>query len=565
MKRFTWAPMLGLVALLVMALSIQACTEAQISESDTTPAKERVVDQSKWEAPADVASKAGAVVITDGSISLGVNPMGSLITGVGGVGVLHNPTGLEALAIAYLGEGWGAADFGSGVQGYDAGFGASNVSPFSFASTATTATSVADVGTLLRVTHDYALSASPDLFRGHVSILNMGGAAADVRYTRVMDWDVQPTPFNEYITIQGTAAEPLALYADNDGFEIPLPLIAKGPLDCFGGGGPIGDFIDYGPCDQGSLFDFGLGLVPAGWAVNFDIFYGASANEADAVAALTAVGANVYSLGQSAASPPDLGEPATFIFGFAAGALDACPGYDLAPDVPTKKLGSNRWIWSGEDPPGSLFTQGRPGGGPFDEIDLEDTGNCSCFNILAMLDDAGYFDYYYVDQYGHFIDEDGNHYDEPQIVEGSYDGHEKMGCSNSVMETWVDYIAGTPIPGPEEKLLEIPEGPASCSNPGVCFGFSACDPERETCSGADLCFTTTEGHGLCAVSISCSGLTACSTSSDCGSGEQCVVESCCGAPVCIPVSATCDAAPGVAAKTIIPELLRSVGPMTGSR
>ncbi|GAB1388097.1 hypothetical protein MASR1M6_02780 [Rubrivivax sp.] len=31
-------------------------------------------------------------------------------------------------------------------------------------------------------------------------------AAGDLRYRRVMDWDISPTEFNEYVTIQGVPA-----------------------------------------------------------------------------------------------------------------------------------------------------------------------------------------------------------------------------------------------------------------------------------------------------------------------------------------------------------------------
>ena len=82
-----------------------------------------------------------------------------------------------------------------------------------------------------------------------------------------------------------------------------------------------GDQVDTGPGDIGSNFDFGFGALAADAEYKFRIFYGVASTELLALAALSSVGAEVYSLGQCASDigGTGAGDPAckTFIFGFA--------------------------------------------------------------------------------------------------------------------------------------------------------------------------------------------------------------------------------------------------------
>ena len=58
--------------------------------------------------------------------------------------------------------------------------------------------------TSCRVTHEFAPSpGTPNLYEIKVTLENIGAATLpDVRYTRLMDWDVEPTAFEEFVTIQ---------------------------------------------------------------------------------------------------------------------------------------------------------------------------------------------------------------------------------------------------------------------------------------------------------------------------------------------------------------------------
>jgi large repetitive protein len=268
---------------------------------------------------------APGVCIDNDTILLAVHPEGHLnvsdgsgsAAGPGDVGLHFIPTGHDGTSPGCLCEGWGAADADSGVSGYaneSTDGGANNMTVESFTNTETSAVSVVNIEDTLRVTHDYHPSpATPNLYEATVTIENISGAALDdVRYRRVMDWDIEPTAFAEVVTIDGGNASEL-LFSSNDGFASTNPL--SGPSDI---GGLTGDFVDQGPEDHGALFDFGFSSLAAGAETSFTIFYGAAATEDAAEAAVTAAGAEVFSFGQpSTEDGPTLGTPNTFIFAFA--------------------------------------------------------------------------------------------------------------------------------------------------------------------------------------------------------------------------------------------------------
>ncbi len=267
------------------------------------------------------------------SVALGVNPQGHLnaapniTSNAGATGVAYKfPDGTwqDATAPGCQCEGWGV-----GVNGSVVGWasisngGISNLTLNSFSSTASTATSVVQLTSLpgLTVTHEYMPSSAASLFVAKVTIKNTTGTTVtDVRYNRVMDWDIPPTEFNELVTHGGVVAafgtpsfgNPKLIRAHDDGFEIPDPYGSQTPIIA---ATLNTDFVDSGPADHGSSFIFGFGDIPDGEQVSFDIFYGAAANESLALAALGTVGAEVYSLGQCNPVSSACGD-ITYIFGF---------------------------------------------------------------------------------------------------------------------------------------------------------------------------------------------------------------------------------------------------------
>lgn len=257
------------------------------------------------------ASFAGQVLTsTNGTTRIGINDDGSLDTVDGGrfVGLGYNFTGQsgrtgfqDALTPGCQCEAWGVAANGiEGQVGPDTGN--INISVGGASATASSFTSNTSLGTLagLTVSQVFTLSnetATGALFKNTVTIHNGTGAAvSDVRYARAMDWDVPPSEFDEYSTFVGTGTTTALLRSTDDGFARALPLSGMS-----NGGilGPINADGTTGPGDHGAFFIFGFGALAAGADKIFNIYYGAGADQADALALLSGVGPELYNLGQS--------------------------------------------------------------------------------------------------------------------------------------------------------------------------------------------------------------------------------------------------------------------------
>lgn len=272
-----------------------------------------------------ITAPASAAVITNGTIQLGVGNFGQLNDA--GIGLKDLRTNRESIAPGCECEGWGAANAANGTTGFaNNSVGTANVVTSSFTNTASTATAVVDIAgaTSMQVTHAFAPSASSDLYEVLVTIKNTSAMAiTDLRYRRVMDWDIEPTPFSELVTIQGVGATALLFSSDN-GFASADALSSGGSIL---GGTTNVNFVDSGPADHGALFDFGFGTLAAGDTKTFKIFYGASLTEAGALAALGIVGAELYSFGQANDDAAGGGiDRSTFIFGFKGVGGTVVPG-----------------------------------------------------------------------------------------------------------------------------------------------------------------------------------------------------------------------------------------------
>lgn len=285
---------------------------------------------------------AGAVIFSpDGSLALGVNDEGHLNyssdpnpANAGAWGLAYQfPDGSfrDATAPGCLCEGWGVS--GSGFSG-DASVsngGINNISLVSFSSTASSATSTVHLTNFsdLIVKQAYAPSAGApnSLFQNTVTITNAGSdTITDLRYVRVMDWDIPPTEFSEYVTIKGTGTTSLLELSHDDGFSTPDPLAST---DAILGGTTDTDFENSGPTDHGAYFKFLFGDLAAGESYTFSIFYGAAEGEAAALNSLGLIGAELYSLGKSSLD----GLPVTYMFAFkGVGGEIIVPNPDVVPE-----------------------------------------------------------------------------------------------------------------------------------------------------------------------------------------------------------------------------------------
>ena len=211
------------------------------------------------------AANAGAI-IDNGTIALGVGDYGQLnvpggpaspVNGTTAVGLRDLRTGYEATSHGCECEGWGVSVNGiaGGANNSSNGspFGSLSLSSFSFGgagtsgySSGSTATSVTTLGGALRITHTFTASTTANLYKVNVNIENISGAVTtNLLYRRVFDWDIEPTAFNEYSTIQGSALAANLVFANDNGF------CSSNPLDgC--SGSVSGDFIDSGPTDHGA-------------------------------------------------------------------------------------------------------------------------------------------------------------------------------------------------------------------------------------------------------------------------------------------------------------------------
>jgi hypothetical protein len=162
-----------------------------------------------------------------------------------------------------------------------------------------------------------------------------------------MDWDVEPTAFSEFVTIDtGTAAN--IIYASDNGFETANPHGTQSLLN-FGGPPPVVVY-DNGPADHGALWDFDFDDLAPGESVTFNTYYGAAGTEIDALGALAAVSAEAFSLGQcysafDASCSEITGTPNTFIFAFSGiGGAPILPACTLDPAVDTNPPGTDHTV-----------------------------------------------------------------------------------------------------------------------------------------------------------------------------------------------------------------------------
>lgn len=287
------------------------------------------------------SAQAGTIIYNTGNpdtatVAMGVNDDGSLNTADGNIVSNSGRTGLafkfpdgnwrDATSPGCFCEGWGVSvnNTASGYANVDTDGGSTNLTigaPTVVTDTSvTTTTSLSLAGlTGLSVTQAYAVSsATSALFEVKVTIANNTGSdLTDVKYVRVMDWDVPLTEFAELVTIKGTATTTLLEKSHNNGFNSANPLDDSGEISSGGCGSTTDvDFTDCGPADHGAYFRFNFGDLADGESYTFSIFYGAAASEREALAAVGAASIELYSFGQSNLNGAS-GTPATYIFGFA--------------------------------------------------------------------------------------------------------------------------------------------------------------------------------------------------------------------------------------------------------
>jgi len=306
-------------------------------------------------------SQAGGVIFNNtnpslASLALGINNEGHLNF----VDPLFSPVNSEATGLSFrfadgsfrdatspgcFCEGWGVAatdSLGNRVAGWANVFvGSGGLTGGVFGSTNTTASSFTGLSDAsLGIQHFYGVSLAPDVFQGNVTITNNGTEEIrDVVYRRVMDWDVPPTEFSDYVSHFGVVSNLESVggnvrFAGDNGFAssdprtLPTEIVA---------GTTNTDFFQSGPADHGSVFDFAFGNLTPGESRTFNIFYGASSNLAAAQSAITQLNPEVWSLGQSDSGGTPANDQPTFLFAFRGVGGDepgSSPANPILPFVP---------------------------------------------------------------------------------------------------------------------------------------------------------------------------------------------------------------------------------------
>lgn len=264
-------------------------------------------------------------IITNGIVRMGVLDKGELNVDYGPqsnnynwmVGLRLKDGEYEATSGGSPAEGWGVADATRGVVGYaNRSEGYENVETTSYVTSASEASSTVivkdDDEPFLQIEQHFKPSVeSQYLYENEVTItpLQLTGIG-DLRYRRTIDWDIQPTEFDEVVTnIFGNS--PYLRYMDDNGFSNPSPLGGRSPVIT------SGEAYNLGPDDIGAMFDFDFDALPYGQTRTFKIYYGAAPTRTLLYEALEAVHAETFSIGQN--STPEgynTGGPAIFAMAY---------------------------------------------------------------------------------------------------------------------------------------------------------------------------------------------------------------------------------------------------------
>lgn len=207
-------------------------------------------------ATAPAGHAAGVITSPNGAYEVGINDLGNLYDPNTGIGFRRVADGYDPIAPGTPREAYGIA--AGNVSGYADSqfFGNSNLTlvATNFAANSAKIDTVLDDGNgaLLLLEQIYSfVGAAQNVLRIDSIITNISGAAIDrVLYSRNVDWDIDPTPFNEVITVDPLGGE--VVDSSYFGFENPDPL-----APFFFSGGAAGGVFGPGDLGGGMLIDFG--------------------------------------------------------------------------------------------------------------------------------------------------------------------------------------------------------------------------------------------------------------------------------------------------------------------
>lgn len=221
-----------------------------------------------------VAGPAGAVVITNGAYSVGINDYGQLLSqddSGADVGFRRNSDGAEVIYAGAPRDSWGA----NGAYADELNSGSDGILTSSLSSTATTALSTVTTADF-SVVQAFSF-VSENILAINVSLTNISGGDLAAVFQRLADFDADPDSNETVIDPFGNTAENTAFGFDDASTLNPWSF----PL-CYACSESY---------DAGAGFRANLGNLAAGQTTHFTYYYGVGAGAGDLAAQMQAAGA----------------------------------------------------------------------------------------------------------------------------------------------------------------------------------------------------------------------------------------------------------------------------------
>ncbi len=208
---------------------------------------------------AAVAGPAGAVVISNGQFSVGINEYGQVYDSTAGVGFRREADGVDVISPGTAREAWGLnADYADdqfyGVSGVTAG-------GFDFTADSALVSVTTDGGFLVTQSFEFV---APNVLGIFTQITNTTGDDLSALFQRVVDFDASALE-PETDNVSGVYG-PGGFESGFFGFEDPSPLSGGFLGPCNGSCNETGD--------NGAAIRLNLGVLGAGQSRSFTYYYG---------------------------------------------------------------------------------------------------------------------------------------------------------------------------------------------------------------------------------------------------------------------------------------------------
>lgn len=248
---------------------------------------------------AAAAAPAGAVVISNGTISVGVNEYGQIYDG-SGVGLQGG--GVDVMATYAQRDSWGV----NGDYADDGFYGLSGVTVGGFSSTADSAVSTVTTDSGFSVTQSFSFVA-PNILAIETDLTNISGGDLSALFQRLAEFHVDLSGADELFEYEANPYS-TGIQTSIVGFDDPST-----------GWDWYGSCCNADPYDGGAGFRLDLGVLAQGASRSFTFYYGigdaglgAQLNAAGATDVLTVANQSASLVGAMGVAVAPVPEPATW-------------------------------------------------------------------------------------------------------------------------------------------------------------------------------------------------------------------------------------------------------------